>query len=193
VAADPGAAGPAQGRKEAGLKPRLRPLAREEADGSVHADFDAFVKARGKVPNLFGTLARRPALMRAVAALLREAMAPGEVPVRLKELVALRVSRANGCDYCAASHTKLAVAAGATDADLAAVQDPSGGVLDDAEKAALRFADAVAAPGGRVPETVWSALRARWSETACLELAAVASAFSMFNRLANSLEVEITR
>jgi uncharacterized peroxidase-related enzyme len=175
------------------MPPRLRVLAREEADASVHADFDAFVKARGKVPNLFATLARRPALMRAVAALLREAMAPGEVPVRLKEMIALRVSGANGCGYCAASHSKLAVAAGATEADLAAVTDPAGGGLPDAEKAALRFADAVAAPGGRVPEPVWADLRARWSETACVEIDAVAAVFSMFNRLANSLEVEITK
>ena len=172
---------------------RLRALGREEADASVHADFDAFVKARGKVPNLFATLARKPALMRAVAALLREASAPGEVPVRVKEMVALRVSRANGCDYCAASHTKLAVAAGASEADLAAVQDPAGGALTEAEKAALRFADAVSAVGGRVPDPVWEALRKRWSETACVEIAAVAAAFAMFNRLANSLEVKITR
>lgn len=79
--------------------PRLRTLGKDEVDPSVHPDFEAFEKARGKVPNLFATLARRPGLMRAAAALLREALAPGEVSVRLKEMVGVRVSRFNGCDY----------------------------------------------------------------------------------------------
>jgi alkylhydroperoxidase family enzyme len=65
----------------------------------VKPDFEAFLAARGNVPNLFATLARRPAFMRAAAALLREALAPGEIPVRLKELIAVRVSGLNGCDY----------------------------------------------------------------------------------------------
>lgn len=81
------------------MPPRLRTLSKDEADPSLGADYEAFLKARGNVPNLFATLARRPGLMRAAAALLREALAPGEVPVRLKELVAVRVSTINGCDY----------------------------------------------------------------------------------------------
>jgi uncharacterized peroxidase-related enzyme len=175
------------------VAPRLKPLGKDEADASVHADYEAFLKARGNVPNLFATLARRPALMRATAALLRETMAPGEVPVRLKELIALRVSRYNACEYCVASHSRLARAAGATDADLAAVGEPRLGALPDAEKAALRFADAMALPGGRVPAEVFANLRRHASETAAVEVAAVVGAFSLFNRLANALEVEITR
>jgi alkylhydroperoxidase family enzyme len=81
------------------MAPRLPVLGREQADPSVQADFEAFEKARGKVPNLFATIARRPGFMRAAASLLRETLAPGEVSVRLKEMVGLRVSRVNGCEY----------------------------------------------------------------------------------------------
>lgn len=175
------------------MPPRLRTLGKDEADPSIHADYDAFLKARGNVPNLFATLARRPAVMRAAAALLREVLAPGEVTVRVKELVALRVSRVNGCDYCGASHTKLALAAGATEADLAAVKDPACGALPEGEKAALRYADAVSAVGGKVPAPVFADLRRHWSETAIVEITAVAGAFAMFNRLAIALEVEVTK
>jgi uncharacterized peroxidase-related enzyme len=173
--------------------PRLRVLPKAEADPSVHADYEAFLAARGNVPNLFATLARRPALMRATAAFLREAMAPGEVPARLKELLALRVSTINDCAYCLASHSRLARAAGATDADLEAARADGHGALPEPEKAALRFVAAVAAPGGRVPDPVFADLRRHWSDTAVVEIAAVAGAFSMFNRLANCLEVEVTK
>jgi alkylhydroperoxidase family enzyme len=81
------------------MPPRMRTLGIEEADASIRPDLEAFEKARGKVPNLFATLARRPGTMRAAAGLLREVTAPGEVSVRVKEMVAVRVSRANACEY----------------------------------------------------------------------------------------------
>lgn len=81
------------------MAPRLKPLGTEESDPSIRPDLEALERARGKVPNLFATLARRPGTMRAAAALLREVTAPGEVSVRLKEMAAVRVSRINGCDY----------------------------------------------------------------------------------------------
>ncbi|MCK6479647.1 MAG: hypothetical protein L6R43_05690 [Planctomycetes bacterium] len=49
------------------------------------------------------------------------------------------------------------------------------------------------APGGRVPDDVYADLRAHWSEAAVVEVAAVAGAFAMYNRLANALQVEVTR
>ena len=171
---------------------RMEPLSAGEADPSVRPDFEAFQAARGNVPNLFRTLARRPGLMRATAAFLREASAPGEVPARLKELIALRVSRANGCAYCLASHTRLARAAGATDADLRAVEDQGGAPFPEPERAALLVADAVAAVGGRVPDALYARARRSWSETAMVEVVAMAAAFALFNRLANALEVEVT-
>ncbi len=51
----------------------------------------------------------------------------------------------------------------------------------------------MAAPGGKVPEALYADLGKHWSETAIVEVAAVAGAFSMYNRLANALEVEATR
>lgn len=51
----------------------------------------------------------------------------------------------------------------------------------------------MAAPGGRVPDDLWTEVRTHWSEGAALEIVAVAAAFSFFNRLSNSLQVEITK
>ena len=68
-----------------------------------------------------------------------------------------------------------------------------GGALPDAEKAALRFAGAMTAVGGRVPDDLYAEVRAHWSEGAVVELAAVAGAFALYNRLANALQVEVTR
>jgi AhpD family alkylhydroperoxidase len=52
-------------------------------------------------------------------ALHEAAMAEGEVPVRLKEAVALAISVAKRCDGCIAYHARAAARAGATPGEVA--------------------------------------------------------------------------
>ena len=73
-------------------------------DGSVvghetHALFERFEKARGNVPNLFRVLAHREPIGETLAAHMTAVMGPGTVPVLLKELLSVRVSRINNCEY----------------------------------------------------------------------------------------------
>lgn len=44
-------------------------------------------------------------------------MGPGALDPKVKELIYVAVSVANGCDYCIASHTAAARAKGMTDAE----------------------------------------------------------------------------
>jgi len=60
-----------------------------------------------------GTLrAGAPGTMKAFSALAREALAPGQLDVKTKELVAIAI--ATRCDGCVGFHTKAAIRAGAT-------------------------------------------------------------------------------
>ena len=76
--------------------PRLTP---GEVADSVKPTFDAFVKERGVVPNLFRVAAHRPEIVRTLRDHMSAVMGPGEVPVLLKELLSVRVSQINGCEY----------------------------------------------------------------------------------------------
>src|SRR5215510_8102699 len=104
------------------MAPRLRPLAPDAVDAKARALFDAFLRERGNVPNMFRTLAHVPALLETAYAHFRAVMAPGRVPAKVKELVAVRVSFANSCDYCLASHTKLARRLDVSDEQIAALE-----------------------------------------------------------------------
>ena len=68
-------------------------------DPAVQHVFEAFWKARGNVPNLFRVLAHRPPLLRTFTAHFDAVMGEGRLSIRLKELVAVRVSQLNGCRY----------------------------------------------------------------------------------------------
>ena len=79
--------------------PRLPRVAVEDAPDDVRPTFDAFIRERGKVPNLFRVAAHAPRMAARLAALNAEVMGQGEVPALLKELLSTRVSHINLCDY----------------------------------------------------------------------------------------------
>jgi alkylhydroperoxidase family enzyme len=80
-------------------EPRVPRLDRDSVVEPVREVFDAFVRERGKIPNLFRVAAHHPAIVATLRAHMNAVMGPGTVDVRLKELVAIRVSQINDCEY----------------------------------------------------------------------------------------------
>lgn len=70
-----------------------------EVEGPIQEAFERFWETRGNVPNLFRVLALRPELFRTFDAHFDALLGEGTVSVRLKELVAVRVSQLNGSRY----------------------------------------------------------------------------------------------
>ena len=78
---------------------RLSKLDLETAPPDVKPIFQAIFEKRGNIPNMFRTMAHRPEIVKTMDAHFKAVMAPTTLSVRLKELVVLRVSELNGCDY----------------------------------------------------------------------------------------------
>jgi alkylhydroperoxidase family enzyme len=78
---------------------RLSRLSPDQVDPDVRDLFRKFLEERGNIPNMFRTVAHRPGILKTMLAHFREIMGPGTVPVALKEMLAVRVSRLNDCDY----------------------------------------------------------------------------------------------
>lgn len=79
--------------------PRIRPLDPQEAPPEVRPIFEHYLKERGNVPNMFRTVARLPRHLRTMIEHFQVVMREGSVPPRLKELLSIRVSALNGCEY----------------------------------------------------------------------------------------------
>lgn len=69
------------------------------ASADVLRIYDEFMKVRGNVPNMFRTLAHAPSLMTATYDYFKRVMAGGKVSVKLKEMIAVRVSQIHLCGY----------------------------------------------------------------------------------------------
>jgi alkylhydroperoxidase family enzyme len=79
--------------------PRIPRIDRSNASPEVAEVFDHFMKVRGNIPNMFRTAAHRPEIMRTMVAHFRAVMETGTVPAKLKELLFVRVSQINRCEY----------------------------------------------------------------------------------------------
>ncbi|HEV2021692.1 MAG TPA: carboxymuconolactone decarboxylase family protein [Terriglobales bacterium] len=78
---------------------RISRLDKSQVDADSGAIYDHYLKARGNVPNMFRTVAHRPEILRTLVAHFRAVMESGTVPAKLKELVIVRTSQMNDCEY----------------------------------------------------------------------------------------------
>jgi alkylhydroperoxidase family enzyme len=78
---------------------RISRLDKSQVDAESGAIYDHYLKARGNVPNMFRTVAHRPEILRTLVAHFRAIMETGTVPAKLKELVVVRTSQMNDCEY----------------------------------------------------------------------------------------------
>jgi alkylhydroperoxidase family enzyme len=78
---------------------RIRPLEPDEVGAGTRAIFDRLFAQRGNIPNMFRTMAVRPEIMATAEAHLRAVFTTGTVAPRLKEMLAVRVSQINDCNY----------------------------------------------------------------------------------------------
>jgi AhpD family alkylhydroperoxidase len=91
-------------------------LSDAQMSAEARAVLDDIRAARGSdfINNFWRALAHDPALLRATWDRLKAVMAPGALDPLTKELLYIAVSVANGCEYCAHSHTAAARAKGMT-------------------------------------------------------------------------------
>lgn len=141
-------------------------------------------KVLGIIPYVYGWL---PALVLPHAMLLHLAARRLPLSKRLRSLVEVHVSRANGCSFCTDVHAALAIEGGVP----AAVFDELGDVrastaLDEREKAALAWALEAARPGASAEEALADARR-HFDDRALVALAWLASFMTYLNTLAKAV------
>ena len=78
---------------------RISRLDKSQVDPESGQVFEDFLRERGNIPNMFRTVAHRPEIMRTMVAHFRAVMNTGTVSKKLKELVIVRTSQINHCEY----------------------------------------------------------------------------------------------
>ena len=174
---------------------RIAPLARENVPAELQPILEFAEQLIGFVPNDILTMARWPALLHSLTAMVGEVYGPGEVSDELKMLVGFISSTASGCSYCQAHTLHGASEAGTTSAKLAAAWEfETSDLYTEAERAALRVARGGGSQPNGVTDEDFANLRKHFSEQQILEIVAVIGLFGFLNRwnetMATALETK---
>lgn len=166
---------------------RLNLVVPERATDAQRALLEEVRRQQGGVARPVQVLANAPAVARAFLG-LHAALGQGTLAPRLRELLAVAVSAANGCAYCVAFHARLGARAGLAEAELEGAS--RGEATDARERAALHFALAVNARRGAVTDAELAEARAAgYTDAELLELLAAVAAThfgNLLNRLADT-------
>ena len=174
------------------------PLIEPEAvDGELEDFYGAVTALLGRVPHFYRTLSHAPLLAMLFlpinAANQREW--PGaRLSGKIKELVVIKTSHVNGCDYCYAHNTALGQAAGISHEqiiDLSTDDYLSSANFTARERAAVEWAEAVTRNTAQKSGDVYDRVKAQFSDAEIVELTMICAMFNMINRINDSLDITI--
>lgn len=172
---------------------RIPMLEREEVSPEVQSVYDALLKQRGAVPNMFKTLAHTPALALGIAGLLKPLLSDGALPGCYKELIATRLSVLQNSRYAVSAHALSAEQKGATPAQIAAAQgDFEAGPFSENEKLGFRCAERLHRGAAAVDDAFFGEVKRAFSDAEIIELFATAATFELFPRFVDGLRIPVT-
>src|SRR5215212_3919705 len=156
---------------------RVTMISPETTDADARTVYDGVVKQWGRISNFSKVLAHQPAAL-AGWMLPNEAIRLSNVKadpdyVKIQQLVIIKTSALNGSAYCMSHNVPLGKKVGLTQEQITAAQGAdymASDALDDRQKAASRWAEAVTAMTARDDETAFVAKEPDSTEKQIVEL-----------------------
>ncbi|MCM2358171.1 MAG: peroxidase-related enzyme [Geobacteraceae bacterium] len=173
--------------------PRLEAMKPEQASEDVQAIFKEIEAAFGMLPNLFTTYAHHPPLFRANWTKVKAVMMEGTLSPKVKQTIAVLVSRDNSCAYCVAAHTGALKAIGVSGEEISIIeQSIEQADFSEKEKALIGFARRANSAPLRIADDEFDSLRrAGATDAEIVEALGVMELFTAFNKFLDSLQVDI--
>jgi AhpD family alkylhydroperoxidase len=172
---------------------RIPLLERHQVPPEIAALYDALLKQRGVVPNMFKTVAHVPSLAAAFAGLLKPLLSDGALPGWYKELLATRMSKLLRSDYAIAAHALSAKQKGASEQQIAAAQnDFESGPFTAVEKVGFRCAERLHRSATEIDDDFYVELKQAFTDQQIVELVATAAAFEFLPRFVDALKIPTT-
>ena len=182
--------------------PRLRQVSRNDAPESVRAIYQQLFGDRDPVTQpgtATGTRGDWWTVFALVPECLEHAVAgfgfyrsrKRKMSARLRELGQTRAGFARGSQFVFSQHCKGMRSAGCSEAQIAAIPAwQLADCFDAQERAVLAYTDCLVLEGGRVPDLVFDALRAFWSDEEILEFTYSTCLYEMHATITRALRLE---
>lgn len=172
---------------------RISPVILSELTSDMQNILSAVEIKMGFMPNDALLMAHKPDVMLAFGNLVQAVYdEQSEISPVLKRLIGLVTSQAAGCRYCEAHTAHAALNHDIDDAKLEALWEyETSPLYSDAERAALRLAQAAGMSPAYVSEDIFTELNSHFSNSQIVEIVATISLFGFLNKWNSVFETEI--
>ncbi len=171
---------------------RMQPLKPEDCPDFMREKFHVWIDRMGYIPNTVLTMARKPALVKAMAMLSEAVHNDSSLNPTLRGLIGLAASAAAGCMFCTA-HNAAASERYGLDAEKIEkyYEFETNPLFLEAERVAMRYAMAASQIPNGVTDELFAELRQHFSDTEIVEIQAVVSYYGFLNRWNDSFATEL--
>jgi len=165
---------------------------REEANTETKAFYDKAEARFEMLLNIFKVFGHTPELGTVFTDSVMAMLKDGELDWVTKELIILKATHRNECQYCVVQHETLSKRLGISEdkiRDIEGDKYKSSSHFTDAEKALLDFTAQLGVDANRVPKELWDRLHKYFTEPQIVEAAYVITQYIAISKFGDALGV----
>jgi len=173
---------------------RIKFQEREDASPELGASYDQTAERFEMLLNIFKAWGVVENLALPMNALIMEVLQDGEVDWKTKELLILKSTLENQCEYCVTQHEAVSRRLGIADekvADLKGDKYKTSPHFNEAERSILDLTVQIREDANKVSDELWARIREHWSEKQAVEIVYVITIYIMVSKFGDVLHVEL--
>lgn len=167
---------------------------RAQASEATNAFYDTAEERFKALLNIFKVFGHTPELGVAFTDLIMAILKDGEIDWLTKELLILKATQRNDCQYCVVQHERLSVMLGMAEekiADIDGDRYKTSPHFTEGEKALLDLTVQIGVDANRVSKELWERLHAHWSEPQIVEAAFTITTYIMVSKFGDAMGVAL--
>jgi len=173
---------------------RVKLKSREDASPALQKSYDETSDRFEMLLNIFKAWGVVENLALPMNELILQVLQDGEVEWKTKELLILKSTLENECEYCVTQHEVVSKRLGIPDekvADLKGDKYKTSPHFNEAERVILDLTIQIREDANRVSDALWSRVREHWSEAQAVEIVYVITIYIMVSKFGDVLHVEL--
>ncbi len=167
---------------------------REQADAATTAFYDKAEDRFKALLNIFKVFGHHPEYGTVFTDLVMAILKDGELDWLTKELLILKATQRNQCQYCVVQHERLPVMLGMDEAKIADIDGDkykTSPHFTDGEKALMDLTVQIGVDANRLSKELWDRLHTHWSEPQIVEAAFVITTYIMVSKFGDAMGVAL--
>ena len=167
---------------------------RDQADAETTAFYDKAEAQFQALLNIFKVFGHQPEYGTVFTDLVIAILKDGVIDWKTKELVILKATQRNACQYCVIQHERVSNMLGISDEKIADIEGDkykTSPHFTEGEKALLDLTVQIGEDANRVPKELWDRLHEHWTDPQIVDAVFVITIYIAVSKFGDALGVEL--